>query len=177
MRPLLQCSLFAFLALSLVAGTDAQAQSQPNVGYQLNRYEPTAAGEWSFAVEHPWYSSTRRFAVGLTLNYAHQPLVLGYKDSSGFTQTQSLVTHQMIGHLDVAGSFLDRVLVTASLPVVMLSQGGLIDKTPAEGSFSVGDPRIGGLARIYGQPGKNTWSVSAGLDMWIPMREMTDSLS
>lgn len=175
-RPLLQCSLFAFWALSLVAGTDAQAQSQPNVGYQLNRYEPTAAGEWSFAVEHPWYSSTRRFAVGLTLNYAHQPLVLGYKDSSGFTQTQSLVTHQMIGHLDVAGSFLDRVLVTASLPVVMLSQGGLIDKTPAEGSFSVGDPRIGGLARIYGQPGKNTWSVSAGLDLWIPLRAMTDSL-
>lgn len=176
MRPLLQRSIFALLALALAAGADANAQSQPNLGYQLNRYEPTAAGEWSFAVEHPWYSSTRHFAVGLTLNYAHQPLVLGYKDSAGFTQTQSLVTHQMIGHLDVAGSFLDRVLVTASLPVVMLSQGSLIDKNPGEGSFSVGDPRIGALARIYGQPSKSTWSVSAGVDLWIPLRGITDSL-
>lgn len=149
MRPLLQRSIFALLALALAAGADANAQSQPNLGYQLNRYEPTAAGEWSFAVEHPWYSSTRHFAVGLTLNYAHQPLVLGYKDSAGFTQTQSLVTHQMIGHLDVAGSFLDRVLVTASLPVVMLSQGSLIDKNPGEGSFSVGDPRIGARQNLW----------------------------
>ena len=122
-RPLLQRSILAFLALALSwgAAARAQAQSQPNVGYQLNRYEPTAAGEWSFAVEHPWYSSTRYFAVGLTLNYAHKPLVLGYKDSSGYTETQSLVSNQLIGHLDVAGSFLDRVLVTGSLPVVMLS--------------------------------------------------------
>ena len=65
-RPLLQRSILAFLALALSwgAAARAQAQSQPNVGYQLNRYEPTAAGEWSFAVEHPWYSSTRYFAVG-----------------------------------------------------------------------------------------------------------------
>ena len=177
-RPLLQRSILAFLALALSwgAAARAQAQSQPNVGYQLNRYEPTAAGEWSFAVEHPWYSSTRYFAVGLTLNYAHKPLVLGYKDSNGYTETQSLVSNQLIGHLDVAGSFLDRVLVTGSLPVVMLSQGTLVDKNPGEGSFAVGDPRIGVLARIYGQPSRSTWSVSAGLDLWVPLRAMTDSL-
>ena len=35
-----------------------------SAGFQLNRYEPTAAGEWSFAVDHPWYTSTRSFAAG-----------------------------------------------------------------------------------------------------------------
>ena len=73
-------------------------------------------------------SSTRYFAAGLSLNYAHKPLVLGYKDSTGFTETQSLALHQLIGHPDLAGPFLDRVLVTMSLPVVMLSQGTLTDK-------------------------------------------------
>ena len=141
----------------------AGSDFQPNMGYQLNRYEPTAAGEWSFAVEHPWFSSTRYFAAGLSLNYAHKPLVLGYKDSTGFTETQSLVSHQLIGHLDLAGSF------SGPCACDDVAAGG--DAQPRHPDrqkirtkgFSVGDPRIGALARIYGQPNQNTWSVSAGL--------------
>ena len=34
----------------------------------------------------------------------------------------SVVEHQLVGHLDVAGSFLDRVQVSASLPVMLMEQ-------------------------------------------------------
>jgi outer membrane protein OmpA-like peptidoglycan-associated protein len=178
-KPYFRQSLLVVLALCLSIGFSDYAKAQtasPNLGYQLNRYEPTAAGEWSFAVSHPWYSSTRLFSVGLTLDYAHKPLVLGYKDSFGYTETQSLIAHQFIGHLDLAASFLDRVLVTGSLPVVMLSRGTLVDRNPAEGSFSVGDPRFGVLARMYGQPQREAWSINAGVDLWVPLRGMTDAL-
>jgi len=80
------------------------AQSAPNQGFQLNRYEPTAAGEWSFAVDHPWYSSTRSFAAGLTLNYAHKPLVFGF-ERNGFNEVRTIYDHQFIAHIDIAGVY------------------------------------------------------------------------
>jgi OOP family OmpA-OmpF porin len=162
----------AMLGLSL-ASLPAHAQSAPNApnqGFQLNRYEPTAAGEWSFAVDHPWYSGTRYFAAGLTLNYAHQPLVYGI-ERNGFTEVRSIYDHQFIGHVDLAGSFLDRVLVTASLPIVFTNQGEVI----SDGA-SVGDPRLGALVRLYGQPYASVLSISVGATVWLPLGAMTGSL-
>ena len=67
-----------------------------NLGFQINRYEPTTVGEWSFLVDHPWYSSTRYFAAGVTLNYAHNPLVYGFSTvDNSFRQTQSIIQHQL----------------------------------------------------------------------------------
>lgn len=96
--------------------TAAHAQSTQQ-GFSLNRYEPTAAGEWSFWVDHPWYSSTRYFAAGITLNYGHDSLIYGRDTGSGIDKTVNAIEHQLLGHLDLAGSFLDRILVTASLPI------------------------------------------------------------
>lgn len=164
-------SLCVLLATAAICNT---AQAQPKQGFELNRYQPTAAGEWSFAVDHPWYSSTRHFAAGVTLNYGHNPLVAGSQDQTGvFSQTQTLISHHMLAHVDLAGSFLDRVLITASLPVVLASQG---DPAFAMGA-SVGDPRIGAKARLYGQPYLQPLSISFGLDVWIPLRAMTDRVS
>ena len=84
-----------------------------NVGFQINRYEPTTVGEWSFMVDHPWYSSTGIFCGGITLNYAHNPLVFGYSTvDNSFRQTYSIINQdQPIGNVDLAGSFLDRVTI------------------------------------------------------------------
>jgi len=158
-----------------IAAAPAQAQTATNAGagFQLNRYEPTAAGEWSFWVDHPWYSSTRYFAAGVTLNYAHNPLVFGTINTDGtFSQRQSVIAHQLIGHVDLAGSFLDRVMLTLSLPVVLLDKGG----TPAAGvaasdQVSVGDLRFGLMVRLFGQPYRSPISLSIGGEVWLPWRQ------
>src|SRR5436190_673771 len=97
----------ALVATVVVSIGAARADAQGK-GFQLERYEPTPAGEWFFAVEHPWYSSTRWFAGGLTLDYGHAPLVVVVKDAAG-NQTNAghdaVVGHQLVAHLDVAGSF------------------------------------------------------------------------
>src|SRR5262245_30121824 len=86
--------LGAALSALVCAMPEASAQTMLNSGFQINRYEPTAAGEWSFGVDHPWYSSTRYFAAGITLNYAHKPLVLGIDNGSSFDeQEKGLITH------------------------------------------------------------------------------------
>ena len=90
----------ATLILALAAGT---AHGQ---GFNIQRHEPTAAGEWSFAVDHPWYTRSKYFgAAGITLDYAHNPLVFGTVSGGTFSKTQAVVGHQLTLHLDlIAGA-------------------------------------------------------------------------
>ena len=163
---------------SLVSGGSAQAQTTPNQGFQVNRYEPTAAGEWSFWVDHPWYSSTRYFAAGITLNYAHNPLVFGQTDATGsFSRTLSVIEHQLIGHVDLAGSFLDRVLITATMPIVLLERGTAAAGVEPATGVVISDPRIGLWVRLFGQPYRSAVSMSIGVNAWIPLRAFADGSS
>lgn len=155
-------------------GRSARAQST-QTGFTLNRYEPTAAGEWSFSVDHPWYSSTRYFAGGITLNYGHNPLRFGPVVGDTVEPAVSVIEHQLLGHVDLAGSFLDRVLLTATLPVTLLERGTPTQGvTPTEGVV-VGDPRLGLWVRLFGQPYRSGISMSIGANVWIPLRQFTNS--
>src|SRR5262245_41982830 len=113
------CSLSCTLLICL--STPGLAQNQ---GFQINRYEPTPAGEWSFWVDHPWYSATRYFAAGLTLNYGRDPLVFGRANPDGSFEPQaSVLAHQLLLHLDVAGSLFNRVTASFSLPIILYEGG------------------------------------------------------
>ena len=156
---------------SLLAESSASAQSTIYRGFAVNRYEPTSAGEWSFWVDHPWYSSTRYFAGGITLNYAHNPLVFGLVGSDGsFTPRISVIEHQFLGHVDLAGSFLDRVQINASVPITFLERGTRAAGAEPASGVAAGDPRLGFWVRLFGQPYKSAVSLSLGAQVWVPMR-------
>lgn len=165
-------SVFGILcAVLLFPLNDASGQNISR-GFTVNRYEPSSAGEWSFWVEHPWFSSTRYLAAGLTLNYGHNPLVFGTVGADGsFNQQVAVIEHQLLGHVDLAGSFLDRIQINASLPITLLERG-----TPAAGaapsSAAIGDPRLGFWVRLFGQPNKSAISLSLGAQLWIPPRAL-----
>ena len=190
----------ALLVGALTVGLVAQAQQLPSPqasGFQLNRYEPTAAGEASFMVDSPRFSAGW-LAVGLSLNYAHRPLVLALEDASGQLSTlRVLIEHQALGHLDVAGSFCDCATFSASVPLVLMERGGRSSLEslstgsnlgvlmasaaqaiePASGlapvsGMSMGDPRLGMLVRLYGDPALTPFSASLGGSLWLPMRRL-----
>ena len=156
--------LAAAAGLVLAAAQPAHAQ-----GFALERYEPTPAGSWFFGAINPWYSSTRWFAGGLTLDYGHDPLLAGLYDTNGnFHETKPVVEHMLVGHIDLAGSFLDRVNVNASLPIT-LYEGGSSQFGVSPSSATVGDVRLGAFVRAYGQPEKENFSLSLGGYVWIPV--------
>jgi outer membrane protein OmpA-like peptidoglycan-associated protein len=160
--------LIAILPL-LLAASSARAQTSAT-GFTIERFEPTPAGEWSFWVDHPWYTRKKYFAAaGLTFDYANKPLVFGTVDASGFRQTQSVIEHQLAMHVDVAGSFLDRVTISASLPVVLLERGAASNGVAPLGGGAVGDPRVGAMVRLFGQPLGSAISVHLGAFLWIPV--------
>lgn len=167
----------ACLAAALLIITAAGPARAQNNGFQINRYEPTAAGEATLWVDHPWYSRTRYFAGGLTLDYGRLPLVFGYIGPSGdFNTSNRAIAQQLVGHLDLAGSFVDRVLISLSLPVTLAEAGepgGGV--TPVDGVI-VGDPRLGVLVRVYGQPDASRFSLSIGGLLWLPLRGLTGNL-
>jgi outer membrane protein OmpA-like peptidoglycan-associated protein len=161
------------VAILAFAASTARAEDH---GFTIGRYEPTSAGEWSFAVDHPWYSSTRFFAGGFTLDYAHNPLVAGFRNADGtFTETSAVVAHALIGHFDLAASFLDRVTVSFSLPVIFLERGNAIDGVAPLAGAGIGDPRLGIMVRLYGQPDRSGFSLSLGGWVWIPIGRNDDN--
>jgi OOP family OmpA-OmpF porin len=158
------------LCTALLGAKSASGQSLSK-GFAVNRYEPSSAGEWSFWVDHPWYSSTRYFAAGITLNYAHNPLVFGSVGSDGsFSPQISVIQHQFLGHVDVAGSFLDRVQINASLPITFLERGTRAAGAEPANGVAMGDPRLGLWVRLFGQPLRSAVSLSLGAQVWVPLR-------
>jgi OOP family OmpA-OmpF porin len=158
--------VFALLALPAAAHAAAP-------GFQLNRYEPTGAGEANFIVDRPWYSESRRFALGVTLDYAHNPLVLGVDQNAAFTVNLKAVEHALLGHVDAAISVLDRATVAFSMPLTLKEAGSAPaadqpDPGISPSSFAVGDPRIGLMIRLWNHMDDNAFSIHVGASLWIP---------
>ncbi|HWO25214.1 MAG TPA: OmpA family protein [Kofleriaceae bacterium] len=150
-------------------------------------------------VDHPRFGS-RHLSVGLSLNYAYRPLTLGVVDANGqYTATHAVITHQLLGNLDLAGSFCSCLTLSASLPITLLERLGgsapvygymtsgldgghaglsgialpkrTIDGVPAQGSGIPNDPRFGFMFHVYGRPDKDPFSVSMGANLWVPLRK------
>ncbi len=158
-------SVSTALAVCLLASVTARA-----AGFQVNHYEPTTAGEYGFMVDRPWYSSTRYFAVGVTMDYAHSPIVNGTRDADGnIDNTRAIIEHALFGHFDMAFSLLDRLTFSGSVPVLLYDEG-----TPAFGiaparNVVVGDPRLGVMLRAVGHADRDPFSMHVGANVWLPM--------
>jgi outer membrane protein OmpA-like peptidoglycan-associated protein len=159
--------LLALLVFAGAVGGARPALGQSGKGFALERYEPTPAGEWSFAVDRPWFTRSFSLAAGLTFDYAHEPLVIGYRDAAGFHETAAVIRHLVVAHFDVAASFLDRLTVSLSLPLV-LAEVGTAAASIKPSDLALGDLRLGAVGRLYGRPTADPFSVSLGVQLWIP---------
>lgn len=154
------------LALVLVCSLPTAARA----GFQIQRLELTPPGSWLTTVDSPWYSSTRYVAAGLALDYAHNPLVLNVVGADGgVSSSTAVVSHQLTGRVEVAGAFLDRVLLSASLPVALYERGTPLAGVAPIGGPVVGDPRVGILVRLAQHAERDAVSLHLGASVWIPV--------
>ena len=158
--------LFGLIAASACFGASS-ARADSGSGFALERHEPTSAGEWSFAVDHPWFTRPLSLAAGMTVDYAHKPLVLGYSDEQGFHETSAVVRHLLVGHFDVSASVKNRLTVTLSLPLILDESGTAAAEISPSGT-ALGDVRLGAMGRVYGQPLGDPFSLCVGLLFWAP---------
>lgn len=167
----------ALAATLSVSPATSHAQTVGRTGWALNRFESAPMGDVFFLAEHPWYSSTRRFSVGLYGDYAIDPLVahVTTTTAAGSVSERDVndVSGMFVMHLGAQVSFLDRIGVHVALPVSLSQSGEAAPAStasvgPADGP-AVGDLRAGVRVRLFGHADRDAFSAHLGANVWLPI--------
>ncbi|MFT3707028.1 MAG: thrombospondin type 3 repeat-containing protein [Archangium sp.] len=152
--------------LALIGGS-AIAQER---GFTAQRFDASAVGSRLFLLDRPWYSSTRYFAGGVTADYAHRVLVPQIATGRA-SEPAPIIDSSVVGTVELAGSFLDRVRIAAALPVTFLERGSaeIVSGSAPLMGVGVGDPRLGVMVRLFGDAERDAFSAHLGADVWIPI--------
>lgn len=151
--------------LSLVTGATAAAQSD---GFAIDRFDPAEHGSDWFAGESLDLRGHLRPALGLTLDWAHKPLVLYDADGE---ELESIVGDQVFAHLGGGVILWNRVRFAANLPLQLSTSGdaaavGAVTVS-TNGNAALGDLRLGGDARLLGEYG-DLVTLAVGVQLHLP---------
>jgi OmpA-OmpF porin, OOP family len=154
---------------ALSASTASAQDKNTYTGFQIERYEPTFAGESTFGVERPWYSSERWFSADFVLDEGHNPAWIGVNRGGG----HGAIDDQFVGHLNLAASFLDRFLFGITFQETLYEGGSSVNGTAPlqssrNGGTAFGDPRVSGMLRLFGHSDYSPISMHLGAYVWIP---------
>jgi OmpA-OmpF porin, OOP family len=164
----------------MVSSATSLAQTSRNV--DLPRFEPSPAGDRFFGVPSPYTPGQAVLHAGVLLDYAKNPLIIS--DQSGAV-VGHVVEHQLLLHLNVAVTLMDRLAFNADLPLALINRG---DGTIEVGTFvgagafvspsgaGIGDLRLGARLRLYGGY-YDPFQVGIGGYLWLPTGTRNDFLT
>lgn len=154
--------------LSLTVGFLSINAFADDEGFAINRFEPAERGSDWFTQDSLNIAGHPRFAAGLTLDWAHKPLVL--YDENG-DEVSAILKNQVFAHVGGSVALYERFRVGLSLPVGLYSGGdaGSLGGTTfdATDGATIGDLRLGADALIWGKY-RSPFSVAAGASLWLP---------
>ncbi len=173
--PAARLGALSALVASLVSSS---AFAQQTSGLALDTFEPSAAGDAFAGVPSPFARGHLILRGVVDFDYAHQPLRL----SQGGTNS-SVVGSQAFLHIGASFAVLDRLLISANMPVAVLqggdnptikgtatnASGGVTSspKVASPSSAQAGDLRVGARVRIVGEDDE-PFQLGAGLDFHVP---------
>ncbi len=153
--------------------THAGAAHARNTGFAVQRYVPSTLQDWTYRIERPWYQDRwQNVAVGLTLDYSHNPLLLTALDPhDNIVASQGVITHALFGHLQVATSLRDRLTVLAEMPVLLAQSAQSVGGIDPTAAVAFADPRLGARVRLWNHAESDPISLHVTGDLWIPVRD------
>ncbi len=107
------CLSFAVVSVSSFAFADDE-------GFAINRFEPAERGSDWFTQDALNIQGHPRLAVGLTLDWAHKPLVL--YDANG-DEAAAIVKDQVFAHIGASINLFERLRLGLTMPVALYSGG------------------------------------------------------
>lgn len=151
-----------------VALSSRGAFAQPS-GFNLNRFDPAERGSDWFSQESLDLRGHARPAIGVTLDYANDPLVL--YANGGEDQRAAIVHHQMFLHLGASVILWDRLRLGANLPIAVWNTGndGVLNGNVIQGANGggIGDLRLGIDVRLLGEYG-GPFNLAVGAQLHVP---------
>lgn len=157
---------------SLFLGSSVVLISAPalsdNEGFAINRFEPAERGSDWFSQDSLNIAGHPRLAAGMTLDWAHKPLVL--YDENG-DEVSAILRDQVFAHLGASITLYERLRLGLNLPVGLYSGGDAGDlggtTFDATDGATFGDIRLGADYLLFGEY-RSPFSVAAGAWFWIP---------
>lgn len=110
------------VACGLVVAAAVFALSPPAAAqerFQLRQLRPGVTGEDDFGVSRAMDLGHLRYSVRLSLDYAHNPLVYEFTHGTASSELGAIVADQVNGTLALSLGLFDRLVIHASLPVVL----------------------------------------------------------
>lgn len=152
----------------------AAAVEQTAPGFALSRFEPAEHGSSFFGVESLDWRNDGRPVFGWVGDYAYKPLVIYAREANAAAGKELLVVarHQLVGHLGGSLNFGERLRVGLDLPLAFYGAGdagqiGLEKFLPPQ-SAGLGDLRVAGDWRLFGQPGESLVGA-VGARLFLPI--------
>ncbi len=165
---ILRIALFGLVCL---APLGARAQ-----GFDAETFRPAGSTSSAFSQDFAHVLGRGDINAGLTLDYAHDPLVLRDPTTNDIIAGGGVVANRLTGHLGGAygiGGFLE---LRASLPVVMVQNGNIstVDMGASLGTAALGDLRLGAKAPLVGKPGRDGFQLALAADLGLPTGSVHD---
>lgn len=160
LRTLIALTLLALLGLAQAALTPtARAQ---RTGFVLDRFRPAPTSEDGLALVLPRTLGHLQPGFGLTLDYAHRPLVLAQAD-----REEALVEHRLVGHVTAALGLGSRFELFLRAPMLYVQRGEerlAVSAQPLPEGAAFGSLHAGASLRLLGA---DDGPLSLGISSWI----------
>lgn len=161
------CTVTVAVGVALLA-TPVFAQSRP--GFAVNRYEPSERGGGWFVVDalDLQGSASARSALGVTLDYAHKPLVVY---DAAQNERVALVRDQLFAHLGAAVVVAERLRFGVNVPIAVHQDGeaAVVRGEALSGATApaFGDVRLAADVRVFGEHDAPL-RLALGVRSWLP---------
>jgi outer membrane protein OmpA-like peptidoglycan-associated protein len=163
------------LALGTLAFLSASSANRARAdGIDLNRYAAAETVFDGFALSRPDDLGDGRFGINLHLDYANDPLVLELRSGSSGSELASVVSDELVAHMNLALGLWSRLIVFGGVDAILLMKGDeyvdpATDATTrtADGT-GLGDGRLGGRVRLAGER-EDLASIALQLTLTLPL--------
>ena len=122
-----------FLAILAVASASSLAPRPAHAqGFNADIHRPATSTSGYFSQDKGQVLGRGQLNVGLTLDFAHNPLVLRDPATGDIVTDGGVVANRMVSHLGVSVGFFDFLELRARLPFVLFQDGHLDLVRPAD---------------------------------------------
>jgi OOP family OmpA-OmpF porin len=157
-----RAALWSLVTATLAVSTPAFGQARS--GFALPHFAPSERGSEWFASESLDMRGHMRPAIGLVVDWAHDPLVLVNADD---TLRATLVEDQVVAHAGASLTLFDRLRVGIDVPVALHASGDAFVTSGTTLRSPNGDVRLGGDVRLFGTSG-GMFTAAAGAQVFLP---------
>jgi outer membrane protein OmpA-like peptidoglycan-associated protein len=174
MTRLLSCYLTVFvvsLGFATLAPRFARAQ-----GFNADIHRPVTSTSGYFSQDKAEVLGRGQLNVGLTLDFAHNPLVLRDPASGDIVTDGGVVANRLVSHLGVSVGFFDFLELRARLPFVLFQDGHLDLIRPADKlkSVALSDMTFAIKAGLIGRPNQEGFHLALQASVGFPTGSKDD---